>query len=255
MARLLLLLALSSGASSYHHPSPPTRLPSPRALPYTSPLPLMALDPPPSKAEKLSKAVQMLKSHHKSMHSRTSGGGQTGQLLTAAAALTALSFATAAPPTPLLFSAAKISLVAASVGFFSLHAAVSYGYGLSLAGHAGTLLGMCAGSPARSILSLTVLLYGVKVCLLQLVRDSRPSYTKRVLSAFTGLVPSTKVRWVKSAAKSRFNHHPCLPCPSPPSPPASLPWSSPSPCLAVPLHNIHGKAPSDRRLLPLIRRM
>ncbi|KAL3911325.1 MAG: hypothetical protein SGPRY_008739, partial [Prymnesium sp.] len=161
----------------------------------------MALDPPPSKAEKLSKAVQMLKSHHKSMHSRTSGGGQTGQLLTAAAALTALSFATAAPPTPLLFSAAKISLVAASVGFFSLHAAVSYGYGLSLAGHAGTLLGMCAGSPARSILSLTVLLYGVKVCLLQLVRDSRPSYTKRVLSAFTGLVPSTKCPFTTSMAK------------------------------------------------------
>ena len=107
-------------------------------------------------------------------HASTGGSARSTQspllpLLTVA--LTGCALKTASPPAAVLVRALQTSLAASSVGCLSAHAAVTYGYGAGLVGHAAAMAPVVAAGPAPTLVRATILLYGVKVCLLQLARD------------------------------------------------------------------------------------
>ncbi|KAL1503010.1 hypothetical protein AB1Y20_011079 [Prymnesium parvum] len=200
----LVLLSATSAMLTYPQGGVPP-LTAPR-LPAAAPLraaPTLTASPLHDKAQKLEKAVGSLAAHHNSLRraAPAEAVGTSKTLLAASAALTGWALATSAPPRALAVGFCTASLSAASLGFLSLHAAVTYGYGLALVGHAAAMCRHAAAGRAPTLLLATVLLYGVKVCVLQLARDLRPAYARRVLPSFAGLVPATKCPFTKSVAK------------------------------------------------------
>ena len=103
----------------------------------------------------------------------------------------------AAAPIAVVKSAASAGLACAAVGFVSAHAAVSYGYGLAIAGHARAAL-----QGATTPVAVRVLLaYGLKVTAYQALRDREKHNRAAVLPLFRALERDTKCPFTRTTHK------------------------------------------------------
>ena len=85
-------------------------------------------------------------------------------------------------PAPGLYGRCLAGCVACTLpGLFDPHLAQSYGYGTSLALQAALYARHATAVPSRLLL-LAYVLYGLKVCVFQALRDVRPEYVAKALA-------------------------------------------------------------------------